>query len=87
MPKKSRKVTGTYSLKSKKKAVPDRSNLVNLYSGQHEEDHVAHAAGAARDYDKVDESSYRYVGQDLRKMGMLIGVMVVILIVLTIVLN
>jgi hypothetical protein len=83
MPKKSRRVAATYAMKSKTKKAPARPNIVIQYPSDAEIPEIASADKTVQE-ESFDYSSYRYVVSDLRRMGLLIGVLIVAMVVLTI---
>jgi len=84
MPKKSRRVAATYAMKSKAKRASGRPNVASQYTGDTEIPQIARVDKKVQEEKSIDYSSYRYVISDLRRMGLLIGVLVIAMIVLTI---
>ena len=84
MPKKSRRVAATYAMKSKGKKAPVRPNIPTHYPVDAGLADTGYTEDIVRSQDKADYSGYKYVVSDLRRMGILIGGLVVVLIILTI---
>jgi|ETNmetMinimDraft_2_1059921.scaffolds.fasta_scaffold49226_2 hypothetical protein len=86
MPKKSRRAAAAYAMKSKSKKVSGRPSPVVQYPSDAEVPGIVSVNEAIHE-ESIDFSSYRYVVNDLRRMGLLIGVLIITMIVLTIILR
>ena len=87
MPKKSRRTAATYAMKSKVKKTSGRPNIPTHYPVDTRLADTEYADDIVRSQYKADNSGYKYVVSDLRRMGILIGGLAVVLIILTIFLS
>ena len=87
MPKKSHRTAATYAMKSKARKASGRPNIPTHYPTNAAVADTEYADDIVQSQDKVDYSGYRYVVSDLRRMGILIGGLAVILIIITIFLS
>ena len=84
MPKKSRRSAATYAMKSKVKKAPGRPNITTHYPVGAGMADAGYIDNTAKGQEKVDYSGYKYIVTDLRRMGILMGGLAIVLIILTI---
>jgi len=84
MPKKSRRVAAKYAMKSKAKKAHARPNIQTHYPVDAGLSDTEYTEDIVRSKDKADYSGYKYVVSDLRRMGIFIGGLAIILLILTI---
>ncbi|MFC1979060.1 hypothetical protein ACFLVP_03635 [Chloroflexota bacterium] len=83
MAKQSRRTAASYAMKSRVKKTPSRPNIVGQYPVDSDVSDNGYAVGVIQAQEQVN-STYRYVVSDLRRMGILIGGVAVVLVILTI---
>ena len=84
MSKKSRRPAATYAMKSKVKKTPGRPNIPTQYPVDAGIAGTGYIDHTSLGQESVDYSGYKYVVSDLRRMGILIGGLAIVLIILTI---
>jgi len=84
MPKRSRQVAAKYAQKSRGKKADRRPNIPVANSAQQQVADIATADAPVHEGDLSSYPVYGYVIEDLRRMGITIGLLAVVLVIITV---